>query len=174
MSAADVKAYKSFQLLYLFIDPDHYDLDEAGRDLRGALLKMTHTIMLKAIAKYCYIFTEKFVEVMAQFAPIPIQARLHLPPPQTLHAHLFETKFSHASFSGNAAFAKGEQHGPYAADGEEQPDLRREGEREGEREGQSLTNEQPSFTTPRGYFIYFSVLKVSFRSCGLASSPMMA
>lgn len=71
--SADVKAYKAFQLLYLFIDPDHYDIDEKGSDLRGALLKMTHTIMLKAIAKYCYIFTEEFVEVLAQFAPIPIQ-----------------------------------------------------------------------------------------------------
>jgi len=71
--SADVKAYKSFQLLYLFIDPDNYDLDEQGRDLRRALLKMTHTIMLKAVAKYCYIFTEAFVEKMAQFAPIPIQ-----------------------------------------------------------------------------------------------------
>ena len=73
--AADVKAYKAFQLLYLFIDPDHYDIDEKGSDLRGALLKMTHTIMLKAIAKYCYIFTEAFVEALAQFAPIPIQVR---------------------------------------------------------------------------------------------------
>jgi hypothetical protein len=142
--AADVKAYKAFQLLYLFIDPDHYDIDEKGSDLRGALLKMTHTIMLKAIAKYCYIFTEEFVEVLAQFAPIPIQVRtisFFLSLTQALSSVFLSFFLSFFAlvliisvfFScvscvvrvvwTNAASPACEQHGADAANGEEQPNL---------------------------------------------------
>ncbi len=53
------------------VDPAHYNnLDEIGNKLRFAMLKMTNTIAIKAIAKYCYIFTEEFVEDVAQCSPI--------------------------------------------------------------------------------------------------------
>jgi hypothetical protein len=129
-----VKAFKAFQLLYLFIDPDHYDLDDKASDLRGALLKMTHTIMLKAIAKYCYIFTEEFVEVLAQFAPIPIQVRHNrlsslVSSSTTASRDASSTDVpslpcARARVGRAAASPTREQHGANAADGEKQPNLK--------------------------------------------------
>lgn len=71
--ASDIKAMKMLQLLSVFVNPESYDIDEKAANLRRCLLKMTNTICMKAMAKYCYIFTEGFVEKMASFTPIPMQ-----------------------------------------------------------------------------------------------------
>lgn len=55
----------------MMVNPSHYqNLDEDGKKLRFAMLKMTNTIAMKAIAKYCYIFEEDFVEEVAECSPI--------------------------------------------------------------------------------------------------------
>jgi len=68
---SDARACRLIQLMQVMVDPAHYNnLDENGNKLRFAMLKMTNTIAIKAIAKYCYIFTEEFVEDVAQCSPI--------------------------------------------------------------------------------------------------------
>eukprot|EP01087_Luapelamoeba_hula_P016772 TRINITY_DN5184_c0_g2_i1.p1 TRINITY_DN5184_c0_g2~~TRINITY_DN5184_c0_g2_i1.p1 ORF type:complete len:703 (-),score=121.93 TRINITY_DN5184_c0_g2_i1:156-2264(-) len=70
---ADARACRLIQLMQVMVDPANYaNLDDGGNKLRFAMLKMTNTIAIKAVAKYCYLFTEPFVEEVAQCSPIPL------------------------------------------------------------------------------------------------------
>ncbi|KAL6061516.1 Carboxylesterase superfamily protein [Balamuthia mandrillaris] len=73
---ADAKVLKLLQLMNIMINPDHYSdsMDSEVKSLRKCMLKMTNTIAFKAVAKYCYLFTEAFVEDMASFSPIPLSS----------------------------------------------------------------------------------------------------
>lgn len=67
----DTTACRLIWLMQIMVNPANYkNLDDKGNHLRFAMLKMTNTIAMKAIAKYCYIFTEEFVERVANCAPI--------------------------------------------------------------------------------------------------------
>eukprot|EP00005_Dracoamoeba_jomungandri_P002786 CAMPEP_0174250864 /NCGR_PEP_ID=MMETSP0439-20130205/888_1 /TAXON_ID=0 /ORGANISM="Stereomyxa ramosa, Strain Chinc5" /LENGTH=693 /DNA_ID=CAMNT_0015331037 /DNA_START=67 /DNA_END=2148 /DNA_ORIENTATION=- len=68
----DSVACRLLQLMEVMVNPDHYSLEDRAHKLRYAMLKMTNTIAMKAIAKYCYIFTEDFVELVAECSPIPL------------------------------------------------------------------------------------------------------
>lgn len=71
--AANARACRLIQLMQIMVDPSHYaDVDADGKKLRTAMLKMTNTIALKAVAKYCYLFTEDFVEQVGRCSPIPL------------------------------------------------------------------------------------------------------
>jgi len=70
---ANSRACRLIQLMQVMVNPANYaDIDADGLKLRQAMLKMTNTIALKAVAKYCYLFTENFVEEVAACSPIPL------------------------------------------------------------------------------------------------------
>jgi len=71
----DKNACRILRLMELIVNPANYVLQEQDSiRLRWALSKMTNTIAMKAVGKYCYLFGEEFVEEVAQCSPIPISS----------------------------------------------------------------------------------------------------